>query len=204
MCHPALGEHWISSTAKTNLLKTVSISTEHPLPPPPLRAQPWHECMDAFRHDLFLRSVVRAVQRPIALHVNAITVIVEKNNRNAPNWHAHGCKCEMQNKGSACCAATCKVPPIDAERERESTRCHSASARMIGWCFLISLLQWNISCSSSGLIEISTVERGVVSLYGVRSELFVAMNSRGRLYGTVGMHSISFIVQQCQLMGSWK
>ncbi|XP_035011926.1 fibroblast growth factor 6 isoform X1 [Hippoglossus stenolepis] len=35
------------------------------------------------------------------------------------------------------------------------------------------------------LIEISTVERGVVSLYGVRSELFVAMNSRGRLYGTV-------------------
>ncbi|KAG7522129.1 fibroblast growth factor 6 [Solea senegalensis] len=34
------------------------------------------------------------------------------------------------------------------------------------------------------LIEISTVERGVVSLYGVRSELFVAMNSRGRLYGT--------------------
>ncbi|XP_013766777.1 fibroblast growth factor 4B-like isoform X1 [Pundamilia nyererei] len=35
------------------------------------------------------------------------------------------------------------------------------------------------------LIEISTVERGVVSLYGVKSELFVAMNSRGRLYGTV-------------------
>ncbi|MEQ2179928.1 Fibroblast growth factor 6, partial [Goodea atripinnis] len=34
------------------------------------------------------------------------------------------------------------------------------------------------------LIEISTVERGVVSLYGVKSELFVAMNSRGRLYGT--------------------
>ncbi|KAF5907922.1 fibroblast growth factor 6-like, partial [Clarias magur] len=34
------------------------------------------------------------------------------------------------------------------------------------------------------LIEISAVERGVVSLYGVKSELFVAMNSRGRLYGT--------------------
>ncbi|CDQ64298.1 fibroblast growth factor 4B [Oncorhynchus mykiss] len=34
------------------------------------------------------------------------------------------------------------------------------------------------------LIEISTVERGVLSMYGVRSELFVAMNSRGRLYGT--------------------
>lgn len=38
------------------------------------------------------------------------------------------------------------------------------------------------------LIEISTVERGVVSLYGVRSELFVAMNSRGRLYGTTVFH----------------
>ncbi|XP_014008821.1 fibroblast growth factor 4B [Salmo salar] len=34
------------------------------------------------------------------------------------------------------------------------------------------------------LIEISTVELGVLSMYGVRSELFVAMNSRGRLYGT--------------------
>ncbi|XP_023681701.1 fibroblast growth factor 6-like [Paramormyrops kingsleyae] len=34
------------------------------------------------------------------------------------------------------------------------------------------------------LIEISTVERGVVSLHGVSSGLFVAMNSRGRLYGT--------------------
>ncbi|CAN9498709.1 unnamed protein product [Ophioblennius macclurei] len=38
------------------------------------------------------------------------------------------------------------------------------------------------------LIEISTVTRGVVSLYGVRSELFVAMNSRGRLYGTTVFH----------------
>ncbi|KAM8751333.1 fibroblast growth factor 6 [Sparus aurata] len=38
------------------------------------------------------------------------------------------------------------------------------------------------------LIEISTVERGVVSLYGVKSELFVAMNSRGRLYGTTVFH----------------
>ncbi|XP_061577302.1 fibroblast growth factor 6-like isoform X2 [Cololabis saira] len=41
------------------------------------------------------------------------------------------------------------------------------------------------------LIEISTVERGVVSLYGVKSELFVAMNSRGRLYGTSSMMSAS-------------
>lgn len=34
------------------------------------------------------------------------------------------------------------------------------------------------------LIEISTVARGVVSLYGVKSKMFVAMNNRGRLYGT--------------------
>ncbi|XP_036762791.2 fibroblast growth factor 6 [Manis pentadactyla] len=32
------------------------------------------------------------------------------------------------------------------------------------------------------LLEISTVERGVVSLFGVKSALFVAMNSKGRLY----------------------
>lgn len=99
----------------------------------------------------------------------------------------------MQNKGSACCAAICKVTPIDAERE------HAASARTIGDGRRIVILCSNviILCLLSGLIEISTVERGVVSLYGVRSELFVAMNSRGRLYGTVGMNSISFIVQQC-------
>ncbi|XP_016370304.1 fibroblast growth factor 4B-like [Sinocyclocheilus rhinocerous] len=39
------------------------------------------------------------------------------------------------------------------------------------------------------LIEISTVARGVISLYGVKSELFVAMNNRGRLYGTVGVRN---------------
>ncbi|XP_037704069.1 fibroblast growth factor 6 [Choloepus didactylus] len=34
------------------------------------------------------------------------------------------------------------------------------------------------------LLEISTVERGVVSLFGLKSALFVAMNSKGRLYTT--------------------
>ncbi|XP_015266671.1 PREDICTED: fibroblast growth factor 6 [Gekko japonicus] len=34
------------------------------------------------------------------------------------------------------------------------------------------------------LLEISTVQRGVVSLFGVRSALFIAMNQKGRLYGT--------------------
>ncbi|XP_061826208.1 fibroblast growth factor 4B-like [Nerophis lumbriciformis] len=38
------------------------------------------------------------------------------------------------------------------------------------------------------LIEISTVERGVVSLHGVKSDLYVAMNRRGRLYGTTFFH----------------
>ncbi|XP_028810824.1 fibroblast growth factor 4-like isoform X2 [Denticeps clupeoides] len=45
------------------------------------------------------------------------------------------------------------------------------------------------------LIEISAVERGVVSLFGVRSEMFVAMNARGRLYGTVGRLSRRVQVQ---------
>ncbi|XP_010880100.1 fibroblast growth factor 4 [Esox lucius] len=35
------------------------------------------------------------------------------------------------------------------------------------------------------LLEISPVERGVVTIYGVRSGLFVAMNSKGKLYGSV-------------------
>ncbi|RVE56642.1 hypothetical protein OJAV_G00223290 [Oryzias javanicus] len=33
-------------------------------------------------------------------------------------------------------------------------------------------------------IEVSTVDRGVISLFGLKSQLFVAMNGRGRLYGT--------------------
>nr|XP_009934308.1 PREDICTED: fibroblast growth factor 19 [Opisthocomus hoazin] len=36
-----------------------------------------------------------------------------------------------------------------------------------------------------GLLEISPVERGVVSIFGVRSGLFVAMNSKGKLYGSL-------------------
>ncbi|KAG5845880.1 fibroblast growth factor 6-like [Anguilla rostrata] len=38
------------------------------------------------------------------------------------------------------------------------------------------------------LIEISTVDRGVVSLFGVESDQFVAMSGRGRLYGTAVFH----------------
>ncbi|XP_038662070.1 fibroblast growth factor 4 [Scyliorhinus canicula] len=39
--------------------------------------------------------------------------------------------------------------------------------------------------SRYSLLEISPVERGVVNLLGVSSGLFVAMNSRGKLYGSV-------------------
>ncbi|NWI08018.1 FGF4 factor, partial [Tichodroma muraria] len=39
-----------------------------------------------------------------------------------------------------------------------------------------------VSCV--GLLEISPVERGVVSIFGVKSGLFVAMNSKGKLYGS--------------------
>lgn len=39
--------------------------------------------------------------------------------------------------------------------------------------------------SLEGLLQISPVERGVVTLLGVRSDRFVAMNHRGKLYGSV-------------------
>ncbi|KAM9823938.1 fibroblast growth factor 6-like [Neosynchiropus ocellatus] len=38
--------------------------------------------------------------------------------------------------------------------------------------------------SPNSLIQISTVERGVISLLGLRSQMFVAMSRRGSLYGT--------------------
>ncbi|XP_049637212.1 fibroblast growth factor 4 [Suncus etruscus] len=38
--------------------------------------------------------------------------------------------------------------------------------------------------TSDSLLELSPVERGVVSIYGVFSRFFVAMNSRGKLYGS--------------------
>lgn len=40
---------------------------------------------------------------------------------------------------------------------------------------------------SKGLLQISPVERGVVTLLGVRSGLFVAMSRRGKLYGSVSV-----------------
>ncbi|XP_003202616.1 fibroblast growth factor 6 [Meleagris gallopavo] len=38
------------------------------------------------------------------------------------------------------------------------------------------------------LFEISTVERGIVSLFGVESALFLGMNNKGKLYGTAAFH----------------
>lgn len=36
-----------------------------------------------------------------------------------------------------------------------------------------------------GLLELSPVERGVVSIFGVASRFFVAMSNKGKLYGSV-------------------
>ncbi|KAH0616354.1 hypothetical protein JD844_027393 [Phrynosoma platyrhinos] len=41
--------------------------------------------------------------------------------------------------------------------------------------------------SPGGLLELSTVDRGVISFFGMRSSLFLAMNNKGRLYGSVSM-----------------
>nr|XP_008507716.1 PREDICTED: fibroblast growth factor 4-like [Equus przewalskii] len=38
--------------------------------------------------------------------------------------------------------------------------------------------------SPEGLLELSPVERGVVSIFGVASRFFVAMSSKGKLYGS--------------------
>uniref|UniRef100_UPI00358ECCEB fibroblast growth factor 4B-like n=1 Tax=Myxine glutinosa TaxID=7769 RepID=UPI00358ECCEB len=38
--------------------------------------------------------------------------------------------------------------------------------------------------SSYGLLEIATVHRGVVSLFGVKAEFFIAMSHRGKLYAS--------------------
>lgn len=49
--------------------------------------------------------------------------------------------------------------------------------------FLLSVHVLVLLCE--GLLQISPVERGVVTLLGVRSGLFVAMSRRGKLYGSV-------------------
>ncbi|ELR46738.1 Fibroblast growth factor 4, partial [Bos mutus] len=45
------------------------------------------------------------------------------------------------------------------------------------------------------LLELSPVERGVVSIFGVASRFFVAMSSRGRLYGS---GSTPFFTDECR------
>lgn len=51
------------------------------------------------------------------------------------------------------------------------------------WLYSISC--WSLSCFIPGLLEMSPVERGVVTLLGVRSGLFIAMSDKGKLYGSV-------------------
>uniref|UniRef100_A0A672GZ47 Fibroblast growth factor n=1 Tax=Salarias fasciatus TaxID=181472 RepID=A0A672GZ47_SALFA len=49
------------------------------------------------------------------------------------------------------------------------------------------------------LLEISPVDRGVVTLFGVRSRLFIAMNDKGKLYGSVRTGRFS---DECQFKES--
>lgn len=50
-----------------------------------------------------------------------------------------------------------------------------------------------LTCAStptSGLLELSPVQRGVVSIFGVASRFFVAMSSRGKLFGVVSTRGV--------------
>ena len=47
--------------------------------------------------------------------------------------------------------------------------------------------------SPEGVLQISPVERGVVTLLGVRSRFFVAMNRRGKLYGSVSVPTFIYV-----------
>ncbi|XP_043572203.1 fibroblast growth factor 6-like isoform X2 [Chiloscyllium plagiosum] len=52
------------------------------------------------------------------------------------------------------------------------------------------LMEHTLKTSTVGsLLMISTVELGVVSLYGVKAHAFIAMNSKGRLYATVNFNN---------------
>ncbi|EGW11902.1 Fibroblast growth factor 4 [Cricetulus griseus] len=44
----------------------------------------------------------------------------------------------------------------------------------------------------AGLLELSPVQRGVVSIFGVASRFFVAMSSRGKLFG------VPFFTDECK------
>lgn len=79
---------------------------------------------------------MRAVQRPTAVHVNAITAIIAITRMcliDAPWMQNVKMERKMQNKGSACCAATCKVTPIDAKTAQCYMMKHSELDRMLGW-----------------------------------------------------------------------
>lgn len=42
-------------------------------------------------------------------------------------------------------------------------------------------------------MEITAVDVGVVAIKGLFSDRYLAMNAKGRLYASVGTHSITFI-----------
>lgn len=132
ICHPALRDYWMSSAAeKTNLLKKKISMHQDPLPPlppppppPPSQAQPWHECMDAFRHNLFLRSPLRAARRPITVCVNAITAIIAITRMRLIGTRLDGYKREPVLKDAEqrlrhAAQQSARLHPKDAERQTE-------------------------------------------------------------------------------------
>ena len=57
-----------------------------------------------------------------------------------------------------------------------------------------------VALPSPGLLEMSPVERGVVTLFGVRSGLFIAMNNSGHLYSSVRIFYRQCDVTLCVLV----
>lgn len=101
--------------------------------------------------------------------------------------HHHPVAMHLQGYTHHCCITRRLCPPLPhphpptPDAVGTLTQFTSNSLSLLSVCACVRAR----ARARSGLLEISAVDRGVISLYGVRSELFVAMNSRGRLYGTV-------------------
>lgn len=99
--------------------------------------------------------------------------------------HHHPVAMHLQGYTHHCCITRRLCPPLPHPPTPDAvgtlTQFTSNSLSLLSVCACVRAR----ARARSGLLEISAVDRGVISLYGVRSELFVAMNSRGRLYGTV-------------------
>lgn len=99
--------------------------------------------------------------------------------------HHHPVAMHLQGYTHHCCITRRLCPPSPprppCRRSGDSDTVHLQLSLSFSLCVCVRACV----CARLGLLEISAVDRGVISLYGVRSELFVGMNSRGKLYGTV-------------------